>query len=254
MDPERRVGLEPGATEPPMAPRLRAGAAAAHAAYIGLAAFALHVCPVFSASFLLAVSSLLSTTLFLFVRGRLRLWPLGVFLAPLGVAFLLSTFFMLRPEASVGVRSHLGPTFVVLHVLSNLGGTALFLLACGVAVLFLVQERRLKQKKLHRGGSALPPLDALDRAVHRLLLAGFPLLTLGVVSGTFWAPDLLAGGADRVLRAVLGYATWLVAAVVLTLRAVAGWRGRRAAYGTIAGFACAAAVLAIYLVRPSEGG
>jgi len=36
---------------------------------------------------------------------------------------------------------------------------------------------------------------------------------------------------------------------VLLLRAAAGWRGRRAAYGTIAGFGFALLVLLIYLLR-----
>jgi hypothetical protein len=36
---------------------------------------------------------------------------------------------------------------------------------------------------------------------------------------------------------------------VLLLRAAAGWRGRRAAYGTIAGFGFTVLVLLLYLVR-----
>jgi ABC-type uncharacterized transport system permease subunit len=38
------------------------------------------------------------------------------------------------------------------------------------------------------------------------------------------------------------------------LRALLGWRGRRAAYGTIAGFLFAVAVLVVYLVRGPLGG
>jgi ABC-type uncharacterized transport system permease subunit len=59
------------------------------------------------------------------------------------------------------------------------------------------------------------------------------------------------GTPDEVMRIILGYATWFLIAAVLLLRGAAGWRGRRAAYGTIAGFACEAAVLAIYLLRPA---
>jgi ABC-type uncharacterized transport system permease subunit len=141
--------------------------------------------------------------------------------------------------------------FITLHVLANLLGVALFLLAGGAAGLYLVQERRIKAKKLPAGRSVLPPLDTLDRAVHRFLVAGFPLLTLGIVSGTYWAQKLETGSPDEVMRTIFGYATWLLIAGVLLLRAAAGWRGRRAAYGTIAGLACATAVLVIYLVRPS---
>jgi ABC-type uncharacterized transport system permease subunit len=137
--------------------------------------------------------------------------------------------------------------------MANLLGIALFLLAGAAAALYLVQEKRLKQKKRAtlRGGGNLPPLDTLDRAIHRFLVAGFLPLTLGVVTGTFWARSLETGSPDEVMRAVFGYATWLLIALVLVLRATAGWRGRRAAYGTIAGLACAAAVVIVYLVRPS---
>jgi ABC-type uncharacterized transport system permease subunit len=72
-----------------------------------------------------------------------------------------------------------------------------------------------------------------------------------VVTGTFWARRLEMGHPDEIMRAVFGYATWLLIALVLVLRAAAGWRGRRAAYGTIAGLACAGIVLVIYLVRPA---
>jgi len=51
---------------------------------------------------------------------------------------------------------------------------------------------------------------------------------------------------------VFGYATWLLTGAVLLLRAAAGWRGRRAAYGTIAGLVFAMAVIAVYLTRPAS--
>jgi ABC-type uncharacterized transport system permease subunit len=53
----------------------------------------------------------------------------------------------------------------------------------------------------------------------------------------------------EVIRAAFGYVTWVVIAAVLFLRAAAGWRGRRAAYGTIAGFGFAVVVLMFYLLR-----
>jgi ABC-type uncharacterized transport system permease subunit len=82
-------------------------------------------------------------------------------------------------------------------------------------------------------------------------MAGFPLLTLGIATGTFWARNLEAGTPDEIMRIVLGYTTWLLIATVLLMRAAAGWHGRRAAYGTLLGFAGVAAMLIIYLVRPA---
>ncbi len=228
-----------------LGPRLLGAAVAVHAAYVCLASFALHVCPVHSVHFLLSVTSIVSGVVYLVARVRYRIEAVGVLLAPLGLAFLLSTFFLGRPEQTHETSG----AFLAVHVLVNLVGIALFVLAGAAATLYLLQERRLKQKR-PGGMGQLPPLDALDRAEHRFLVAGFPMLTIGVLSGTFWARQLEFGTPDEVGRIVFGYATWLLVAGVLLLRAAAGWRGRRAAYGTIAGLVCAMAVVAIYLTRP----
>ena len=230
-----------------LAPRLLALGAIGHAGYVVLASLVAHVCPVHSVHFVLSIASLFSIATYLTLRRRFRIQALGLLVAPLGLAFLLGTFFLGKPM----LEPRLSPVFITLHVLANLLGVALFLLAGGAAGLYLVQERRIKAKKLPAARSVLPPLDILDRAVHRFLVAGFPLLTLGIVSGTYWAQKLETGSPDEVMRTIFGYATWLLIAGVLLLRAAAGWRGRRAAYGTIAGLACATAVLVIYLVRPS---
>ena len=70
--------------------------------------------------------------------------------------------------------------------------------------------------------------------------------------------DLGTGGPGRgaadVARAVLSYAAWALIAGVLLLRAAAGWRGRRAAVGTILGFGLTMLVLVFYLVRSVIAG
>lgn len=237
------------AAEPSRAgPILLGVGAASHGAYVCIASFVAHVCPVHSVHFILSMASLFATGVYLVARTRFRIHPLGLLMAPLGLVVTLGTFFL----GSVAPDEQLPATFIGFHVFANLVGEALFLLACGAAVMYLVQERRLKDKKaLLKTNSKLPPLDALDKAVHRFLIAGFPLLTLGVATGTVRSQLIEAGAVDDVLRAVLGYATWLLIAGVLLLRVVAGWRGRRAAYGTVAGFACAVAVLLVYLIRPA---
>jgi ABC-type uncharacterized transport system permease subunit len=230
-----------------LAPALLGLASLAHGAYVTLASIVLHVCPVHSLQFMLSMASLLATGSYLIARTRVRIDALGVLVAPLGLVVTLGTFFV----GSTQPARKLPASFIGLHVLSNMTGFAMFLLACGAAVLYLVQERRLKSKKLPEGG--LPALDSLDRAVHRFLVAGFPLLTLGVVTGTVWAKSFVHGSPEEILRNVLTCATWLLFAAVLLLRVVAGWRGRRAAYGTVAGFACMLMVVAIYFVRPLIG-
>ena len=63
------------------------------------------------------------------------------------------------------------------------------------------------------------------------------------------AREVEAGGAAEIARAAFAYLSWTLFGLVLLLRAAAGWRGRRAAYGTIAGFGFALLVLLFYVVR-----
>lgn len=233
-----------------LAPAMLALAAAAHVGYVTVASFVAHVCPVHSLQFMLSVASLLATATYLVARRRARIHALGLLVAPLGLVIALGTFFL----GDAAPSRKLPASFIGLHVLASLAGFAMFLLAGGAAVLYLVQERRLKSKRLPEGG--LPALDALDRAVHRFLVAGFPLLTLAVATGTVWAKTFEVGSPQEIVRNALSYATWLVFAAVLGLRIVGGWRGRRSAYGTVAGFACVVLVLALYVARPlfARGG
>jgi ABC-type uncharacterized transport system permease subunit len=228
-------------------PSLLTAAALGHAGYVALASLVAHVCPIHSVHFLLSVASLFASATYLTLRNRFRIDALGLLVAPLGLAFLLGTYFLGKPAP----EPRLSPVFITFHVLSNLLGVALFLLAGGAAALYLVQERRIKEKRRTLKANSLPALDTLDSAEHRFLVAGFPLLTLGIVTGTYWAHKLEVGSPEDVMRTVFAYATWLLIGGVLLLRAAAGWRGRRSAYGTILGLAFETAILILYLVRPA---
>jgi ABC-type uncharacterized transport system permease subunit len=60
---------------------------------------------------------------------------------------------------------------------------------------------------------------------------------------------LTVGTTSELLRILLGYMTWLVFSAVLVLRLTFGWRGKRAAYGTLAGFALSMFVVSLYLIK-----
>jgi ABC-type uncharacterized transport system permease subunit len=220
-------------------------AAALHAAYVCLASLVANVCPVKSIHFVASIAALMATGLYLLLRRRSSIDALGAFVAPVSLTFVLGSRFVGEPDHGIGGG------LLAFHVTVNVLGDAFFLLACGAAVLYLVQERRLKQKRAANLFGKLPPLDALDRAEHRLLVWGFPLLTLGIISGTVWAHRIETGSPAEAARALFAFCTWVLFAVVLILRAAFGWRGRRAAYLTIAGFVSAVAVLVVYLVRGS---
>jgi ABC-type uncharacterized transport system permease subunit len=231
------------------APRLLALGVPLHAAHIVVWSLVLGVCPVEGVPFALSVASLLACFAYLLARLRYHVDPVGAFVAPQALAFLLASRFV----GTVGDAPRLRNALLPFHVASNLFGIALFTLAFAAAVAYLLQERHLKRKDLERI-DRLPPIDALDRAEHMFLVAGFPLLTIGILTGTIWAREIQAGGAAAVARAALSYAAWSLIGGVLLLRASAGWRGRRAAVGTILGFGLTLLVLMFYLVRSILGG
>jgi ABC-type transport system involved in cytochrome c biogenesis permease subunit len=176
-----------------------------------------------------------------------RLAVLGAFTTPIVLLmFLAAGLGHSVPDVPEEVRSALLPAHVIVNVL----GVAAFTLAFAVATAYLIQERLLRRRQLSGLFTRLPPLDVLDSLGLKLLLIGFPLFTVGSISGAFWAAKLPISLSPA---QVLGLVAWAVFATVLLLRVAAGWQGRRAAIGTLLGFACALAVLVGYALRTKTG-
>ncbi len=221
-----------------------------HGTHVVTASLLSRICPVESLHFALSLSALIAVVAFLFMPNRGKMHAIGAVVSPLALSFLVGAQFVEAQPAVAGVSRWL----LALHITSNLLGVGLFLLAGAAGVFYLVQERRLKEKRMTGLVARLPPLDSLDRAEHRLLLAGFPLLTFGIVTGAVFAAQLGSATSAEAIRAALGYATWILVALVLVMRALAGWRGRRSAYGTLAGVLCVVLVMLIYVARSGSGG
>jgi len=83
----------------------------------------------------------------------------------------------------------------------------------------------------------LPSLQKADQIGVRSLTAGFVLLTLGIGTGVIVNAEvyqrLLVMGPKQVFPVL----AWLVFAAILVARPLLGFRGRKSAYLTIAGFA-----------------
>ncbi len=194
----------------------------------------------------LSTLALLVVTAFLAVgRARPRVEVVGAFVAPLTLLMLLASR---APAGRPG--GHLGGALVALHVGSVLVGTAAFTVAAAMALAYLIQERQVKRKRLGGVFQRLPPLDVLDDLGYRCVAVGLPALTLGIVTGLFvGAREAGAGSPLASWQQYVGMGAWVLFAGVLVLRLAAGWRGRRAAIGTILGYASALLVLAGYYLR-----
>ena len=163
-------------------------------------------------------------------RARYRL--LGLAVMPLAAALLVLA--RVGGGTADSGSSGYSTAFLVLHVgLLSLAFAALTLSAA-LSVLYLWQERRLKA---HRPGVLLgraPSLLTLETLSARTILVALPALTAGIVAGLVRLRHE-GGGIDALMAVTLG--AWAVYGAYLVLRYEAGWRGRRAAYLALAGFA-----------------
>lgn len=230
-------------------PRALAFGGAFHAGHVVAASLLSNMCPVGSLHFGLSLSALMAVGAFLALHRRFRIHALGALIAPLALTFLVGAQFVGQGGGPDDAGSR---PLLVLHIAANVAGVGLFLLAGASGIFYVIEERRLKRKQLGLA-SRLPPLAALDKTAHRLLLAGFPLLTFGVVTGSLFLDQMRGMDAAEVLRSLLGYVSWLLLGIVLLLRRSIGWSGRRAAYGTLAGVGCVLLVVLFYVVRVSPG-
>ncbi len=85
--------------------------------------------------------------------------------------------------------------------------------------------------------SATPEeLSYIDELSYKLIIFGFPFLTIGMTTGSAWA-DVAWGtywGWDP--KETCSLITWLVYVIYLHLRVLRGWKGSRAAWMSIIGF------------------
>ncbi len=156
------------------------------------------------------------------------------FATPIAVLFLLLSLSVtteLFPLAPI-LRSIWLPIHVILAFL----GDAIFALTFCLSVMYLIQEHRIKTKKLGKMTRLLPSLTLLDQLNYRLLTIGFPLLTLGIITGSIWAEYAWGSYWSWDPKETWSLITWLVYAALLHQRLTVGWRGRKAAWLAIIGF------------------
>jgi ABC-type uncharacterized transport system permease subunit len=122
------------------------------------------------------------------------------------------------------------------HIIVSLLAYSLFGIAALHAWLMTLQERRLQSGDMRTGLGRLPPLVIMDALLFKMVLSGFVLLTLAVASGILFSEEVFGRPFTLNHKNLLGVISWCIFAALLLGRWIYGWRGRRAARWTIAGF------------------
>ena len=186
------------------------------------------------------------------IERHYQLKVLGAFVLPVVVIFSLKTLAVrVSPEA---IGPALASAWIWVHVALALVGIAAFVLNFAGAIMYLLQEHQLKAKRPGTFYYRLPALETLDALSYRTLALGFPFLTTALILGAVWARSAWGSVFAFDPLALLSFVAWAIYAGTLAGRAAAGWRGRRAAYFALVGFAALLLTLGAGLFLPGRHG
>jgi ABC-type uncharacterized transport system permease subunit len=170
--------------------------------------------------------SLLLASAFLLVYSRYKTVSLGVFILPICFLLCLIPAFHPGQESTPIPMIHTG--WIFLHVALLLAAYAALLLSLLASLLYLIQERRLKQKSPTL--TWLPPLETTDQIAHKALLFGLPCMTAGLLIGSLIAQVTVGASYFRDPKILLAFAMWLAYIAMIHIRRITGLRGRRAVF------------------------
>jgi cytochrome c-type biogenesis protein CcsB len=179
---------------------------------------------------------------FLFVMIRYRAWTLGVFVMGAVVVALGLAETLIYTAAGKLVPA-LQSYWLDIHVTAMTLACGIFFVAAVLGVVYLAKDRYTKRVAAGRAEPGngimrrLPSIEQIDRLTYRTVMFGFPVWTFGVIAGAIWADQAWGRywGWDPV--ETWAFITWVLYAAFLHARATAGWRGRRAQYIQLLGFA-----------------
>jgi ABC-type uncharacterized transport system permease subunit len=175
----------------------------------------------------------LTLHLYLWFRSGIR--ALALVLPPIALVMVAAAHLMPSGPMQAGY----GPAraWFMFHTSVATAGMGALAVSFAMSVLFLVKDHALRKRTGPRLIERLPSLETVDRIGFQALMWGFPLLTIGIVTGMVYNSEL----HDRLwtwgLKEVFPVLAWGVFAVLLWARFARGIRGRRSAFLSIAGFA-----------------
>ena len=181
-----------------------------------------------------AVSAIVWLTVVIYWFGNFFYRIEGLQALVLPVAALCALLPVLFPPAHALPNTEL-PVFQV-HLMIALLAYSLFTIASLHVLLMAVIESRLHAGGLPSALQRLPALLTMETLLFRIILAGFVLLTLTLVTGIVYSEELFGKALRFNHKTVFGILSWLIFAALLGGRQLYGWRGRIAVRWTLTGF------------------
>jgi len=172
---------------------------------------------------------------FMVANFRYRTNVLGAFTLPLVSVLVIVS--QLIWEENPSIPELLQSRWVYFHSAVAYMAFAAFFLTFVSGILYLIQEKELKEKKFRFLYFRLPSLQVCDELLSRSMFVGFFAMSLTIVSGSFWAQHVWGRYWSWDPKETASLITWAIYLFLLNYRLSAKWRGRWAAYISIIGFA-----------------
>ena len=176
---------------------------------------------------ILSLAALMVALVLLLTGIGTRSLEAGVLVFP-GAAVCVAVQWLMKPAPMF--LGHI-PLMLELHILTALLAFSVLAIAAMNAVLLWIQDYLLRHPRPIRQLELLPPLVVLEQLMFRLIMAGWLLLTIGLLAGLSFVDDLLA--QHLVHKTVLSVVSWILFGLLLGARWWLGWRGRRAINWTL---------------------
>ncbi len=162
-------------------------------------------------------------------------------------AFVVPFAFLGMAWAQLGLNSGIEPlvpalqsNWLLYHVVTCFLGYAAFAVACGVSIMYLIKSKyEVGSGDASAGGimAIFPSIKILDELNYKAIMVGFPLLSLGIITGAAWANYAWGSYWSWDPKETWSLIVWFVYAAFLHARITRGWVGKRAAMLSIVGFA-----------------
>ena len=168
---------------------------------------------------------------------RYRARPLGIFMLPL-VSLLVFIATVTRSIPKVVTQTSVRDTWLFpVHTTLLFFAYAAFFVVFVASVMYLLQERSLKLKTFGAFFHRLPSLTTVNEIATSLTAIGLTLLTVGIATGMLWASSRDGRLWHNDPKEIFAALTWLLYVSLIVYRSTASWRGRKAAWIGVAGFA-----------------
>jgi cytochrome c-type biogenesis protein CcsB len=232
-----------------------------------------HIWPLTNLYGSLSLFAAMSVLIFLIFSFRLGTWFMGGFVTALAAAFL--AYALTWNEGYLPAVPALQSYWIKIHVPLVISAYASFLVAFVSSLMYLIKyygERSVAAQavpapaagaelsrpaprsiivgdspNLERAAASgnalalwlatLPTLAKLDIITYQIVSVGLPLLTLGIITGAWWAKEAWGAYWQWDPKETAALVSWIVYAVYMHLHTRMSWRGLRCAWLSVIGFA-----------------